>query len=497
MLAAKDDESGSDFSARDFYAEVAEVLEETLAHQPQRQDLRLKLLEVYAASGRREAFNAEASEYQRKMEQGAGGDWTRVEDLSRSLLFKHSGGDAQHGGGQRPRRFGESDDDERLTRELTRLAEDYERIRSVAQFLHDVDEDVTEVSGRMPVTVYPARRLSEDNGGAAVFVAREDVHDATGRKLANAIGQAHVAKKRGCGGLVTGTVSGQHGVAVASACAHMDLHCTVHMRKADAERNESRVALIKRLGAELRLLKHSDHPDILESSRQFTGALNEVRQRALEQWLTHPDKIQLANGLAAGPEPFPSMLRDFHASNGRTVRRQIVLSTHALPDMVVAGLDGGLDAFNLFVPFLGYTSTRLIAVPTPSAKLIGYESKTNEDAESRKAYYSDEQIGAAERILRAQGFPSTEREHAWLRSTGRVNYLDQIPEGGAEAAELLARTEGLLVTAESGAALTVALREARQLRKDDSLVVMLKTGLDLVPDIKLADEEPAASRDNR
>lgn len=481
MASSTKNDPDAGFSASQFYAEVIDVLTENLEKHPERQDLRLKLLEVHAASGHRETFATLAREYYNRMASGGGGDWTRVQALASALLLDDSdipdsGADTDTG---RARRFGEDHDDSELTQALQQLDRDYERVRANTEFLPKVDAAAAQLGGTIPPPLYHAERLAEANGGADIYIAREPSRNAIDRKLANALGQAHLAHERGRARLVAGSVTGGHAVATAAAAAHLDLECTIHMRRVDSERHAGRTALVKRLGADVRYLDYSVQPDFPETTPQAAAVLNEVREAAVAQWLTTPDRCQFVNGLAAGPEPFPAMLRDFHAQQGRTVRRQIIDKRRALAGAIVASLDGGLAALDLFVPFIGYGSTRLIGTPGGDRRTRESNATGRRHDATLRARYSDDQMEAADRILGAQGFPSTRREQAWLKATGRVYILESVPEGAREAIDQLARTEGLVVAAEAGAPLVAALAEARRRKPTDAVVVQLRTGPDL------------------
>ncbi|MDT0619182.1 pyridoxal-phosphate dependent enzyme [Salinisphaera sp. P385] len=467
-------DTGEDYSAQTFYDEVAAVLEQTLAQQPQRQDLRFKLLELYAAAGHRDAFRAVAQTYRDNLRQGLAGDWDRVEALGESLLLTDIHGDAEPGAaaGSQGQRFGEAAADSDLGRALAALAADYAAIRAQPSFLDDFDQRLSRLSGRVTPALYRADRLTDTNGGAPLFIARRTETDIASQKLANALLQGLVAIELGREQLVAASRSGLHGLAVAAAAAHLGLRCRLHFREGDAQTDAARLDQAERAGAEVILMRSP------RSMRHTSPAamLNELRNRAVQDWLENPDRRQFVNGLAAGPEPYPGLLRDAHAGPGRALRRGIIAAVRHLPGTIAAPLDQGLEAFNLFVPFLGYSSTRLVAIEDTAPDLAANREQDPYQTPHR-TFFSDQQRDAADRIMHAPGHVSTRREHAWLRETGRVDYTRIDDAAAGEAADLAARREGLLLSPRSARALAAALTAGRSGDNSRAVVALVESGL--------------------
>lgn len=464
-----------DFSSEDFYSDVATVLEEALAREPGRQDLRYKLLEVYAAHGRREPFVDAAHKYREQLRGGGHGDWEKVLALGRALFVEkqHMQGESAKAGGEQ-KRLGDRPGDEPLNAALAELAARYAELHRDADFFAEVDKRLTLMTGRPPAPPYHAARLARENGGAGIFLAREEAHDVLAYKLANALGQGLVAQRLGRQRLVAGSTSGQHGLATAMAAAHLGLECTVHMRSQEVRAQAVRSRQIRALGADLRTLSEGRRTPFIRNEAQYAEVLDAVRDAALQDWLESPDTSQFVNGLAAGPEPFPSMLRDFHAGTGRAVRQHLVAERRKLPAAVVTVLDGSLDPLNFFQPFMPYRSIRLVGVESEAMREHQRRRHRNPYQDTHSLFFSENQVAAADIILHAQGFPSTRREHAWLRETGRVDYTDVQAERAAEAVAALARTEGLLISELSGHALAQGLRLAAQQDSEAAVVVLVE-----------------------
>lgn len=466
--------TGDAYSAQTFYDDVALLLEQTLAEQPARQDLRLKLLEVYAAAGRRDAFAAHARAYKANLDEGLPGDWFKVRELGDSLLLPGHDSDpkADRESAPRSKRFGETDADTPLGRTLSGLGTDYERCRGETGFLDRFDEQRIRLTGRPLPPLYEAIRLSAENGGARLFLARNAANDLIDQKLANALLQGLLAVQTGRRELVAATRSGVHGVAVASVAAFLGLACRLHIRDGDGQTSQARLEQAEQLGAVIISHRAGIHGRQTGTRAAAAAALNELRELATADWLKDPDQRLLVNGLAAGPAPFPS---DAHAGPGRALRRELIRQTRHLPDAVAAPLDHGLDAFNLFVPFLGYQATTLIGAEQPAATTKSPEPDHPRDR--RRVHYSTDQVAAAERILHAPGHANTQREHAWLRATGRVDYQMVAEEDVDRAAEALARLEGFVVSRRSARALATGLTAARDNPRDRAVAVLIENGL--------------------
>lgn len=463
-----------DFSSEDFYSDVAVVLEDALLRQPQRQDLRFKLLEVYAAQGRREPFVATALEYRKQLQGGGHGDWDKVVALGRALFVDNRNIDESRGDAEKQKRLGDRPGDEEINAALADLAEKYGELHRDSKFLTEMDQRVAMLTGHPPPPLYYAERLSKENGGARIYLAREEAQDVLAYKLANALGQGLVAQRLGRKRLVTGSTSGQQGVATAMAAAHLGLECTVYMREEEAHAQSPRSQLIRRLGAKLKTLAASQKTPFIRSEAQYAEVLNTVRDAALDDWVKDTEESLFVNGLAAGPEPFPTMLRDFQSSTGRVARQRLVEMHKTLPSVVVSVLDGSLDPLNFFHPFLAYRSVRLVGVENEAVREQQRLRQQSHYQDMHSLFFSDDQMAAANSILHAQGFPSTRREHAWLRETGRVDYIDSARRHAEKAIANLAQMEGMLISDASGHALGQAMLIAAEAVHEESVVVLVE-----------------------
>jgi tryptophan synthase beta chain len=282
-----------------------------------------------------------------------------------------------------------------------------------------------------------------------------------------------VAARLGRKRLVAGSTSGQQGLAVAVAAAHLGLECTVYMRSKEENSQGMRARLIRRVGAELKTLPSKKTP-FLGAEAQYADVLKAVRDAALKDWLENLETTQFVNGLAAGPEPFPTMLHDFHAGTGRAARKSLVSQRKKLPGVVISVLDGSLDPLNFFHPFLAYKGVRLVGVENEAAKAFKGRPPGGLRGGEREMFFSDNQMAAADMILHAQGFPSTRREHAWLRETRRVDYLKSVLSEAENALERAARAEGILASDASGHALAQALHIAADMPPKEAVVVLVE-----------------------
>ena len=358
---------------------------------------------------------------------------------------------------------------ETLMEPIDELRQAYERYMGDPEFLAELDKDLQHYVGR-PSPIYHAERLSHELGGAQVYLKREDLNHTGAHKVNNCIGQALLARRMGKTRIIAETGAGQHGVATATVAARLGLECIVYMGEVDAARQEANVYRMRLLGAQVKTVS--------SGSRTLKDALNE----AMRDWVSNVDNTFYIIGTVAGPHPYPAMVRDFQAIIGREARQQIQDMTGRLPDALVACVGGGSNAIGLFHPFLedqdvaSYgveaagdgLETGHHAAPLCAGKpgvLHGNRTYLMED--------SDGQIIETHSISAGLDYPRVGPEHAWLKDTGRANYVAVTDEEALEAFHRLTRTEGIIPALESSHAIAQAMKLAPDLDRDKILLINL------------------------
>jgi tryptophan synthase beta chain len=357
---------------------------------------------------------------------------------------------------------------ETLMYPLEELTRAYQKYLRDPEFLAELDRDLKDYVGR-PSPLYHAERLSREVGGAQIYLKREDLNHTGAHKINNTVGQALLAKRMGKRRVIAETGAGQHGVATATVAARLGMQCVVYMGEVDVERQKLNVYRMSLLGAEVRPVR--------SGSRTLKDALNE----ALRDWVTNVDDTFYIIGTVAGPHPYPAMVRDFQAVIGREARRQIVEQTGRLPDALVACVGGGSNAIGLFYPFLEDE------VALYGVEAAGEGIETTHHAASlcagrpgvlhgNRTYLledEDGQIVETHSISAGLDYPGVGPEHAWLKDTGRACYVSVTDEEALEAFHRLTRTEGILPALESSHAVAYAMQLARQMDKDQTILVNL------------------------
>jgi tryptophan synthase beta chain len=345
----------------------------------------------------------------------------------------------------------------------------YEHYLSDPEFLAELDADLRHYVGR-PSPLYLAERWSRRLGGARVFLKREDLNHTGAHKVNNTVGQALLAKRMGKTRIIAETGAGQHGVATATVAARLGLECVVYMGAEDIERQAPNVYRMKLLGARV--------VSVESGSKTLKDALNE----AMRDWVTNVDDTYYIIGTVAGPHPYPAMVRDFNSVIGREAREQILAQAGRLPDALVACIGGGSNAMGLFYPFLddadvamygveaggeGIDTGRHAAPLTAGAPGVLHGNRTYllED--------SDGQIVPAHSISAGLDYPGVGPEHAWLKDTGRANYVAINDDEALAAFHDLTRTEGIIPALESSHALSYAAKLAPDMSTDDIIIVNL------------------------
>jgi tryptophan synthase beta chain len=356
-----------------------------------------------------------------------------------------------------------------LVPNLQELEVAWREIATTPDFQAEYDALLADYVGR-PNPLYFAPRLTEKGGGASIWLKREDLNHTGAHKINNCIGQILLARRMGKTRIIAETGAGQHGVATATVAARFGLPCIVFMGVDDIERQKLNVFRMKLLGAEV-------YP-VESGSRTLKDAMNE----AMRDWVRHVSDTFYVIGSAAGPHPYPSMVRDFQAIIGRETRRQSFEKFGRLPDEVVACVGGGSNAIGMFHPFVDDTSVALTGVEAAghgidtgmhAATLSGGTVGVLHGMKSYLLQDGDGQIIETHSVSAGLDYPGVGPEHAWLKDSGRVNYVAATDEEALTAFMDCCQLEGIIPALESSHALAYAVRRARELGPDKHLVVNL------------------------
>ena len=356
---------------------------------------------------------------------------------------------------------------ETLMAALQELELEYEKAKADPSFQREIDALLRDFAGR-PTPLFFARRLTEQLGGARIYLKREDLLHTGAHKINNALGQAVLARRMGKKRIIAETGAGQHGVATATVCALFGLECVVYMGTEDMRRQELNVFRMRLLGAEVR--------GVESGQRTLKDAINE----AMRDWVTNVRDTHYLLGSVLGAHPYPTMVRDFHRCISKEARAQILEQAGRLPDAVIACVGGGSNAIGAFYEFLEDKSVKLIGVEAGGrGKKLGehaarFEGGTPGVLQGTYSYVlQDEggQIALTHSISAGLDYPSIGPEHAALKDSGRAEYVSANDSEALEATQLLARTEGIIPALESAHAVAKCLKRAPQMKKDNVLLV--------------------------
>ena len=351
--------------------------------------------------------------------------------------------------------------------EELRLA--YERFMQDEEFLAELDHDLQHYVGR-PSPIYHAERLSRHFGGAQILLKREDLNHTGAHKVNNTIGQALLAKRMGKTRIIAETGAGQHGVATATVAARLGLECVVYMGEVDVARQAPNVLRMRLLGATV--------VPVSSGSKTLKDALNE----AMRDWVTNVDNTFYIIGTVAGPHPYPAMVRDFQAIIGRESREQMLAQTRRLPDALVACVGGGSNAIGLFYPFIGDTDVKLYGVEAAgdgietgrhSAPLSAGRPGVLHGNRTYLMEDDDGEIIETHSISAGLDYPGVGPEHAWLKDSGRAQYVAITDTEAMEGFHTLTRMEGIIPALESSHAVAYAMKLAPTLDKDQQILINL------------------------
>jgi tryptophan synthase beta chain len=358
---------------------------------------------------------------------------------------------------------------ETLISALEDLKAAYARFKDDPTFKAEFAYELKHYVGR-PSPIYHARRWSEHFGGAQVYLKREDLNHTGAHKINNVIGQALLARHLGKPRVIAETGAGQHGVAAATIAARYGLECVVYMGSEDVKRQAQNVYRMKLLGATV--------VPVESGSKTLKDALNE----AMRDWVTNVENTFYIIGTVAGPHPYPMMVRDFQSVIGLEAREQMPEMTGRQPDAVLACVGGGSNAIGIFHPYIEYENVRLIGVEAAGYGLeTGKHSATLSAGRSgvlhgnRTYLLQDDngQIIETHSISAGLDYPGVGPEHAWLKDSGRAEYVAVTDDEALEAFHKLCRLEGIIPALESSHALAYAAKLAPRMRKDQILLINL------------------------
>jgi tryptophan synthase beta chain len=358
---------------------------------------------------------------------------------------------------------------EALIAALDELTAVYEKARGDREFLDELDRLHRDYTGR-PSPLTDAPKLGEHAGGARILLKREDLNHTGSHKINNVLGQALLTKRMGKSRVIAETGAGQHGVATATACALLGLECVVYMGEVDTERQALNVARMRLLGAKVVPVK--------TGSRTLKDAINE----ALRDWVTNVDHTHYLLGTAAGPHPFPTMVRDLHRIIGLEAREQVLERVGRLPDVVAACVGGGSNAIGIFHAFLDDPGVRLVGLEPGGDGLETGRHGATLTAGSPGALHGalsyllqdeDGQTAESHSISAGLDYPGVGPEHALLKDLGRAEYRPITDAEAMDAFALLSRTEGIIPAIESAHAVAGALRLGQELGSDAVILVNL------------------------
>jgi tryptophan synthase beta chain len=348
------------------------------------------------------------------------------------------------------------------------LEQAYKEAKADPAFQAELDFLATHYVGR-PSPLYHAERMSAHLGGAKIYFKRDELNHTGAHKINNVLGQILLARRMGKTRIIAETGAGQHGVATATACAKYGLECIVYMGAVDVERQKPNVFRMKMLGAKV--------VPVQSGSRTLKDAMNE----ALRDWVTNVHNTFYCIGTAAGPHPYPAMVRDFQCVIGQEVRTQMMSAEGRLPDSLIACIGGGSNAIGLFHPFLDEPNVTIFGV---EAAGHGIEQKNGHAASlaggrpgvlhGNRTYLlmdDDGQILEGHSISAGLDYPGIGPEHAWLKDTGRVSYLHATDREALDAFQLCCKLEGIIPALEPAHALAKVIDLAPTLPKDHLMVM--------------------------
>ncbi|EJJ30845.1 MULTISPECIES: tryptophan synthase subunit beta [unclassified Rhizobium] len=349
------------------------------------------------------------------------------------------------------------------------LQEEWNKAKDDPEFQAELKQLGTHYIGR-PSPLYYAERLTQHLGGAKIYFKREELNHTGSHKINNCIGQILLAKRMGKTRIIAETGAGQHGVASATVAARFGFPCVVYMGATDVERQAPNVFRMKLLGAEVKPVTAG------------SGTLKDAMNEALRDWVTNVDDTYYLIGTAAGPHPYPEMVRDFQAVIGTEAKQQILEAEGRLPDLVIAAVGGGSNAIGIFHPFLDDKDVKIVGVEAGGKGLQGDEHCASITAGSpgvlhgNRTYLlqdNDGQIKEGHSISAGLDYPGIGPEHSWLNDIGRAEYVPIMDHEALEAFQILTRLEGIIPALEPSHALAEVIKRAPKMGKDEIILMNL------------------------
>lgn len=358
---------------------------------------------------------------------------------------------------------------ETLMNAVIELEEAYERYKDDPQFNKELSDLFGSYAGR-PSILYHAKRMSEDLGGANIYLKREDLNHTGAHKINNVLGQALLAKKMGKTRLIAETGAGQHGVATATAAALFDMECVVFMGREDIERQALNVYKMKLLGSDV------------VSVNTGTGTLKDAVSEAMREWTNRIEDTHYCLGSVMGPHPFPTIVRDFQAVISKEIKEQFRKEKGKLPDAVIACVGGGSNAIGSFYHFINDPSVRLIGCEAAGRGIDTFETAATINTgregifHGMKSYFCQDEFGQIAPVYSISAgldYPGIGPEHAWLHDIGRAEYVPVTDEEAVCAFEYLSKMEGIIPAIESAHAVAYAMKIAPSMSKDQNIVITI------------------------
>lgn len=350
---------------------------------------------------------------------------------------------------------------------INELEAAYNQYKNDAAFQKELQTLLNEYAGR-PSLLYYAKKMTEDLGGAKIYLKREDLNHTGSHKINNVLGQTLLAKKMGKTRVIAETGAGQHGVATATVAALMGMECEIFMGREDTERQALNVYRMKLLGAKVHAVTSG------------TATLKDAVSETMREWTRRIDDTHYVLGSVMGPHPFPTIVRDFQAVISKEMRQQILELEGRLPDAVIACVGGGSNAIGAFYHFIPDENVRLIGCEAAGRGADTFETAATITTgrlgifHGMKSYFCQDehgQIAPVYSISAGLDYPGVGPEHAWLHDTGRGEYVAITDDEAVDAFEYLSKTEGIIPAIESAHAVAYAKKLAPTMKKDQIIII--------------------------
>jgi len=358
---------------------------------------------------------------------------------------------------------------ETLMPAILQLEKAYMEIKDDPKFKEELNYYLSEYVGR-PTPLYFAQRMTDELGGAKIYLKREDLAHTGAHKINNTIGQALVASRMGKKRIIAETGAGQHGVATATVAALLNMECEIFMGLEDTRRQAMNVTRMKLLGSTVR--------EVTQGTQTLKDAMNE----AMRDWITNVRDTFYIIGSVAGPHPYPMMVRDFQSVIGEEARKQILEKEDRLPDLLVACVGGGSNAMGLFYPFLGDEEVKMAGVEAAGAGIdkgnhaASISAGTVGVLHGSKTYLLQDENGQVQgthSIAPGLDYPGVGPEHSYLNDSGRVSYTNVTDGEALEGFKFISEVEGIIPALESSHAISYAMKTAPEMPKDSIIIICL------------------------